>query len=59
MAEADLEQDLAELAAYQVGLFIGTAARMSEDARPAAIAHALFLLIEEAKLRREEWLRDA
>jgi hypothetical protein len=55
----DTERRLAELAAYHVGLFAGTATRFDAPFNPAAIAHALFLLIEEAKLRREEWLRLA
>lgn len=45
------------LAAYHVGLFAGTASRHAST--PAAIAHALFLLIEEAKRRREEWLAES
>jgi hypothetical protein len=52
----ELERQLAELAAYHVGLFAGAAARI--DASPAAVAHALFLLIDEANRRREEWLRS-
>jgi hypothetical protein len=54
-AALDTERKLAELAAYHAGLFIGR--MMHIDSSPAAIAHALFLLIEQAKLRREEWLR--
>jgi hypothetical protein len=53
----DREQQLAMLAAYHVGLFAGTASRHAST--PAAIAHALFLLIEEAKRRREEWLAES
>jgi hypothetical protein len=49
----DLERHLAELAAYHVGLFTGAASRI--DSSPSAIAHALSLLIEEAKQRRPEY----
>jgi hypothetical protein len=50
----DTEQQLAELAAYHVGLFVGTASRL--DVSPAVLAHALFLLVEEANTQRERWL---
>jgi len=55
----DPERRLAELAAYHVGLFTfgvryGVATGMG--ATPAEIAHALFLLAEEARLRREQWI---
>jgi hypothetical protein len=56
MSERDTEARLAELAAYHVGLFSGVASRI--DASPVAICHALFLLIEEAKLRRDEWMHN-
>jgi hypothetical protein len=49
-----IEEDLTVLAAYHVGLFAGAASRI--DASPATIGHALWLLIEEAKRRQEEWL---
>jgi hypothetical protein len=49
----DLERQLAELAAYHVGLFTGAASRI--DSSPAAIAHGLSLLIEEAKQRRLDY----
>jgi hypothetical protein len=50
----DLEERLAMLAAYHVGLFAGRVSGIDDS--PAAIEHALFLLAEEAKRRREEWL---
>jgi hypothetical protein len=51
--DKDLGRHLAELAAYHVGLFTGAASRI--DSSPAAIAHALSLLIEEAKQRRVDY----
>ena len=50
------ERNLGELAAYHTGLFVGAASRI--DASPAFIAHALFVLIEEAFRRREQWLKE-
>lgn len=47
MGQTDLEQELRELAYYHAGLFSGAASRLDPD--PAAIAHALFLLIEVAE----------
>jgi hypothetical protein len=55
MAQAHEDQlTLGELAAYHIGLFLGTAARI--NASPAFLAHALFVLIEQAQERRREWL---
>ena len=53
----DPERRLAELAAYHVGLFTGVATGIG--ATPAEIAHALFLLAEEARHRREQWITSA
>jgi hypothetical protein len=49
------ERQLADLAAYHVGLFVGSTARI--EGSPAVIAHALFLLIEQANQRRVEWVK--
>jgi hypothetical protein len=54
-AMTDLEQQLAELAAYHVGLFTGAASRLT-DCSPQVCAHALFVLGEEVKMRRDQWL---
>jgi hypothetical protein len=56
----NIEEELTVLAAYHVGLFSGAASRIDRSSEvPAVIAHGLFLLIEEAKRRREEWLGKA
>jgi len=55
--ERGLERELAALAAYHAGLFTGAATRIDSD--PGVIAHALFLLAEEALRRRDEWLASA
>jgi hypothetical protein len=54
--DEDPARRFAELAAYHVGLFTGAASRVHPVA--GAMAHALFLLIEEATRRREEWLQS-
>ena len=51
----DLERELAGLAAYHAGAFCG-AVSGAHGLDAALIAHALFLLIEEATRRREQWL---
>jgi hypothetical protein len=56
MVGCELEQRQADTAAFYVDLFIAGAARLDDS--PAAIAHALFLLIEAAKVRREQWLTE-
>jgi len=53
----DPERRLTELAAYHVGLFTGVATGIG--ASPVELAHALFLLAEEARLRREQWIASA
>ena len=50
------EHEMTELAAYMVGLFAG---RVSSDGSPATVAHALWLLRQEAERRRLEWLNTA
>lgn len=56
MSQNDLEKELRALAHYHAGLFVGAASRLYPD--PAAIAHALFLLIEVAEEQRQEWRND-
>jgi hypothetical protein len=52
-----VEHELAELAAYHVGLFAGAASRLDGAAEmPAIVAHGLFLMAQEAERRRREWI---
>lgn len=54
----DLERRIAELASYHVGLFAGAASRLDDTIEvPALVAHALWLLSQEAKRRSAEWQR--
>ena len=55
MSESNLEAQLAEQAAYHVGLFSGLIAER-HGADLCVVAHALWLLAREAERRREEWL---
>ena len=54
-AQPDRETELAELAAYYVGLFAGHVSALVEGDRPT-VAHALWIMGELVADRRTDWL---